>query len=619
MKVVVADVEGNDLLPGLTKMWCVGIADPKDGKVTIYANQKGYEPLEAGLKILKEADRVVFHNGIGYDFDAINMLYPGTLKLSQIYDTLLMGRYLCPEYKMQGIAAWGERFGYPKGDHSDFSRFSHEMATYCVRDVEITVRLYRILQKRSRAWFDKGIDIRESIRLEHEVLYVIQLQERHGFRLDIPKAQNLELELRSEQLDKEADLQVIFPPKYRPAKAIWDWKERKWVSIETTVPKVNNGPLGRTKGVPFTKVEQQLFNPNSRPQVVQRLTQKYKWRPTKFTPAGQPAVDEEVLSGLPYPEAKELNRMFRLTKQLGQIADGDNAWLKLVKDGYVHGRVNTLGARTHRMSHNSPNMAQVDKKDKRMREVWLPDKGHVLVGCDAEGLELRMLGHYLYRWDGGLFARSVVEGNSAEGTDAHTRNQRLTGLYSRDYAKTLIYAFLYGSGNPNLGMIIIEDAQVAGKPTPKGAPAGIGKRARNALEKGIVGLGELIELVKRRTKDVGYVKGLDGRPLESVSGHSALNTLLQGAGAIVMKLALRIFHYELCVEKGYVCPTTHTTKRFYYCANVHDEVQMSVEEEHAETIGKLFADAIRIAGERLNLKCSLAGAYDIGLNWKETH
>ena len=65
--------------------------------------------------------------------------------------------------------------------------------------------------------------------------------------------------------------------------------------------------------------------------------------------------------------------------------------------GRVHGSVNGIGARTNRMSHFAPNMAQVDKE---MREVWLPDAGEKLVGCDAEGLELRTTidhdGHFLF-------------------------------------------------------------------------------------------------------------------------------------------------------------------------------------------------------------------------------
>jgi|26BtaG_2_1085354.scaffolds.fasta_scaffold00093_8 DNA polymerase-1 len=620
MEVLVADVEGNDLLPGLTTMWCLGIGDPKTGEVEMYANHKDYKPLAEGLARLHQADRVVFHNGLGYDFEAIEKLYPGTLRWEQIWDTLVVGRMLRPDIKDQRLANWGRIFKFPKGDHTDFSRFSHEMAKYCRRDVEITMQLYRMLQSMLKKDLKKeGIDWRPAIHVEHQVAYVIIEQERHGFRLDVEAAQALESELRVEKMEILDELREIFPPVMRPEKGTWDWFNRKWKGVEVTTPKVNNGPRGITKGAPYCKVVVEEFNPKSGQQKTFRLTKKYGWKPEKLTEAGAPCTDEEVLSELDYVEAKAMLRYDRITKQLGQIADGKNGWLKLEKNGYVHGRVNPVGARTFRMTHFAPNMAQVDKKDKRMRAVWLPDPGHKQVGCDASGLELRMLSHYLARWDGGEYARIVVDDDKANGLDAHSRNRDTVGLYSRDSAKTLMYAFMYGGGDLKLGLIIIEDARDAGKGKPKGNQRKIGKTARTKLETGITGLDQLVGLCKKRTKQKGYLKGLDGRKVISNAQHAALNTLLQSAGAIVMKYALAIFHYELCLERGWVDPVMYRATAFSYLANVHDEVQMSAPPEIAEELGQMFAKAIELAGERLKLKVPLAGEYMVGDNWKETH
>lgn len=643
---LVADVEADGLLFDLTRLWCLSVGDVSTGEVELYADQPGYPPISEGLKRLTEADRVVFHNGFGYDYWVINRLYPGTLRFEQIYDTLVVSRLLNPERSGgHALSDWGDRLGFPKGSHEDWSRFSPEMAEYCVQDSRVTIKVYRALINEQRADLKENqIDWRQSVDLEHKVAFVIGLQYLHGFRLNVDKCYHLVAELRQEQQDIADKLQAIFPPIWAPEDGAWEWQKKRWGKQEVCkgpdgkprvdtktgkqlkawkplvpfTPKKDDKSRGYVAGAPFTKVKLQSFNPGSRPQVIYRLTKSFNWKPNKLTDTGQPQIDDEVLNDLPWENVKVLARYFRIGKLLGQIADGDNAWLKLERNGRIHGSVNTIGARTHRMSHYAPNCAQVDKQDLRMREVWEADAGEKLVGCDAEGLELRMMSHYLAKYDGGEYGRSVVDGDKSKGTDVHSRTKMIVKLFSRDSAKTFIYALIYGGGNYKLGLIIAEDATSAGKSPPDDF-AKAGGRARRMIEEGITGLDKLVALCKKRHKEKGYVIGLDGRKVFSASEHSALNTLLQSAGAIVMKKALALFHFELAVEAGLVDPVTYEPIGFNYCANVHDEVQFSSLPDLAETIGKLFAESIRLAGERMNLRCPLAGAYDIGENWSSTH
>jgi DNA polymerase-1 len=610
-----ADVEGDGFLDQLTTIWCLSVA-PLDNleDVTTYSDyMPGAPSLVEGLQRLRDAEQIGFHNGLGYDYWAINKLYPGTVKFRQIYDTLVVARLLDPE-SFHSLGIWGETFGFPKGDVTKFDEWTEDFVPYCERDVKICGMLWQRQLKVLDDWGD-------SVQIEHQVAFIIAQQQMHGFRLNVEKAQALTMELRAEMASLETALQDIFPPVWVPADtSTWCWKDRTWSTTKTFLPKRNDNKLGYVKDAPVTKVKLQSFNPGSRQHIIQRLSKIHGWKPTKFTPNGAPAVDEDVLSNLRYPEAIQLNTYFNKSKQLGQISDGDNGWLKLVNEkNYVHGQVNPIGARTHRMSHFKPNMAQVSKKDIRMREVWEPDEGEVLVGSDAEGLELRMLGHYLGRHDDGAFAHSVVFGDKSDGTDAHSRNREAGGLHLRDSAKTGIYAYLYGAGNPKLGCVVVDDAAAAKRPKPKGSLASLGKRLRTGLESGIAGLGSLINGVKKTHKRRGKFRSLDGRWLTSVSAHSALNTLLQGGGAVVMKWALVIFHFETAVEKGWVNAETFECEAFGYCANVHDEVQMSCPPEIAQEVGDAFTDAIRIAGERLGLRCPLAGAVDIGKNWADTH
>jgi len=370
------------------------------------------------------------------------------------------------------------------------------------------------------------------------------------------------------------------------------------------VPKRDNKRLGYRAGVECYKIEVCEFNPNSRAHIEISLKRKYGWNPKKLTPSGQAQLDESVLKSLPYPEAKDLAWLMLLKKRSGQVHDGDNGWLKVVKDdGRIHGSVNTNGAVTGRMTHSTPNMAQVPRvvhgPDGVLwgaKGVWGADcrslfkapEGRVIVGCDASGLELRMLAHYMSRWDQGEYTKVILEG------DIHTVNQKAAGLPTRDQAKTFIYALLYGAGDAKIGSII-----------GKGAYAG--KKLKKRFFENLPALGYLSEAVSSKASKQKHVRGLDGRILRVRHQHAALNTLLQGAGACVMKWAL-VNLWE-----------TADPTRYAFILNVHDEYQAEVDEDYAEEFARLAEEAIRQAGRDLGLRCPLDAEAKIGTTWQETH
>jgi DNA polymerase I-like protein with 3'-5' exonuclease and polymerase domains len=299
------------------------------------------------------------------------------------------------------------------------------------------------------------------------------------------------------------------------------------------------------------------------------------------------------LSKLDIPEAKLIAEYLMLQKRVAQI----ESWLEAVKDdGRVHGKVITNGAVTGRMTHSSPNMAQIPNAGSiyghECRECWTVEEGNVLVGCDASGLELRMLAHYMK--DEG-YVRTVTEGSSKDGTDVHTVNQRAAGLATRDNAKTFIYAFLYGAGDAKIGSIV-------------GGSAKDGTKLKAKFLAQTPSLARLLERVKR-TAATGAVPGLDGRRIWVRSEHAALNSLLQGAGAIVMKKALCLFHDKIKENRWKV----------KLVANVHDEFQFECPPDIAELAGKAARMSIIEAGQHYKLRCPLDGEYKIGRSWKETH
>jgi DNA polymerase I-like protein with 3'-5' exonuclease and polymerase domains len=296
---------------------------------------------------------------------------------------------------------------------------------------------------------------------------------------------------------------------------------------------------------------------------------------------------------LKYPIAAMIAEYMMLGKRIAQI----ESWLEVVgADGRVHGRVITNGAVTGRMTHMKPNMAQIPNSGSpygpECRQCWTVEEGNVLVGCDASGLELRMLAHYMKDEN---YVKTVTEGSSKDGTDVHTVNQKAAGLQTRDQAKTFIYAFLYGAGPAKIGSIV-------------GGSSTAGQKLINAFLKGTPALQRLRDKVSVYASK-GYVPGLDGRKIWVRSEHAALNSLLQGAGAIVMKKALVIFNDKIKSASWNV----------QLVANVHDEIQFECSPDIAEEVGKACVQSIRDAGLAYNLRCPLDGEYKVGRNWRETH
>jgi len=523
------------------------------GDVQVWKEASGLQ------KYLDSCDLIIMHNGICFDAPVLRRNWNITMKQNQKCDTLVLSRLLSPSLEGgHSLDAWGQRLGFAKGDFKDFdSGYSAEMESYCIQDTLVTEKLYQHLTAElTRNKFDE-----RSIKLEHNVQTVIATQETNGFKLNERAAVTLLATLQNKLAILETELQNIFPTKTTPR-----------VSEKTGKP---------------LKPLVEVFNPGSRKQIGERLVEK-GWKPEKFTENGQPIVDEGTLEGLDFPEAKAIAEFLLLQKRIAQI----KSWLDVIQpDGRVHGKVITNGAVTGRMTHHSPNMAQVPScgspYGEDCRDLWIVEKGYKLVGIDASGLELRMLAHYM---KDDAYIYEVTQG------DIHTANQKAAGLETRAQAKTFIYAFLYGAGAAKIGKVV-------------GAGAKEGQRLIDSFLENTPKLRTLREDVARICKSSGSLPGLDGRRLHVRSDHAALNTLLQGAGAIVMKQALVILDERL----------TKLGVDYKFVANVHDEWQIEVEEAYADMVGKLGVQAIEQAGRVLEMRCPLTGEYRVGNSWKETH
>jgi DNA polymerase-1 len=497
---------------------------------------------------------LVAHNGIAFDFPVLNKVWGLKIKLHQVLDTLVLSRLLNPMRTKHSLAAWGEDLGFPKTEFNQFDQYSEEMRQYCINDVKVLEKVYnQLLKEKESHGFDE-----ESIQLEHEVCSVISKQVSRGFRLDVEGCKRLcgVLSGRMEEIC-----------------------ERLQESFQPIVHKRVSEKTGKQ-----LKDSIEVFNPASRQQISKRL-QGIGWKPKKYTEKGSVIVDESVLRGVNIPEAKLICEYLLLQKRLSQVT----SWIEAVSDKHrVHGKVITNGAVTGRMTHHSPNLAQIPsvhaEYGSECREQWVVDPGYKLVGIDASGLELRMLAHYMEDEE---YTKEVVDG------DIHTKNQLAAGLDTRAKAKTFIYAFLYGAGAKKIGSITGTNGTVIIDKFMKNVPA----------------LAKLKEKIAVNLRNKGSLPGLDGRRLFIRSEHAALNTLLQGAGAVVMKKALVIFDKYIKLHE----------LDAHFVANVHDEWQLEVKEEEAELVGQLGVKAIIEAGKALRLNCPLDGEYKVGDNWKQTH
>jgi DNA polymerase I-like protein with 3'-5' exonuclease and polymerase domains len=560
------DIETDGFLHDCTKVHCIVLKNIDTNEILKPTN-------EEAITLLSEAKFITGHNIIKFDIPVLEKLFDFKTK-AQIFDTIVATRLLFPDIRdsdfkrndfpancigRHSLKAWGHRVGnYKEAFDTDWKTFSSEMLDYCVQDVEVTHSLYKMIENRGYS--------QQAMELEHQVASLIFRQETHGFTFDKEKAQQLYSKLNARRAELEEEFQKLFKP----------------ITTKRVSPKTGKQ----------LKDKVTVFNPSSRLHIADRLKTKYNWQPDEYTSDGKPKLDDTILSKLNYPEAKLLAEHFLLDKRIGQLATGAQAWLKNETNGKIHGTCNTNSTVTARASHSHPNLGQVPSVSvpygKDCRSLFTVPKGKKLVGIDISGLEVRMLAHFMSKYDDGEYSKVVLEG------DIHTETQKLAGLESRDLAKRFYYAFLYGSGVKKIALITNKKVSEASK---------IKKRFLNNLP----ALNKLITQVQSAAER-GYLIGLDKRKIKIRSAHAALNTLLQSGGALVCK--------QWLVEFDKVVKKIPDAQQVVW---VHDEIQVECLEKDAETIGRLAVEAIERTGKHFQLRLPLTGEYKIGDNWSETH
>lgn len=573
--------------------------------------------------MLSQADKLYGHNVITFDVPAIKKLYPEWTYTGALMDTLVASRMRWTDRKDQdfplyrkgvlpgnligrhSLEAWGYRLGVLKGKYGKqdnaWAVWTPEMQTYCVRDTEVT----RLLVKHLNA---AGISL-QAYRVEAELAEYLMWQEDGGFPFDMEAAERLVSELAGKREVVAQRLREQMGPFY----------ERNGKPF---TPKRSNKTRGYIEGAECQKIKLVDFNPGSRQHIAKRLQILYGWTPKAFTDSGEPEVSDVTLKGLSYPVIPDLLEYLLLSKRLGQISEGDKAWMRYAKPNaetgllHMHGRVHQSGTITHRAAHSDPNVSQVPKVGKphgaECRSLFHVPEGWIEVGADMSGIELRNLAHYMARYDNGAYAKLLLEG------DVHTNNQRILGLpdepadgrttKGRDAGKTWKYAYLYGAADLKLGTILYPRLS-ARKRQQAGAAA------RKKFEASYPALKYLAAALEKQAKKRHYLTVLDGHRVPVRHDHAVLNTLLQSAGAILSKHWIVGFKHRMVRDFGLPGWTGLWTPMCWS----HDEIQVACRPDIAEQVKVHAVEAIEALTDQFNYRCPLTGEAKTGRTWAECH
>lgn len=608
---LIVDIEANALDPNdVTHIWCIVVKNVETGEVNAFTE----EDIKEGKAwhLLSAATRIIGHSFINYDYRVIESLYPGKINPAVVYDTLIASkllRFRPLDGEGQSLEAWGTRFGQPKYSSPDtFSEYTPYMLEYCKQDVEINHSLYAYLQSH----LDTP-DFRKAVETEMIMGWVCLDMELNGFAFDIDKANELlkELEERLVEIDKE----IVFPKVVKPGKE-YTPKATKYGTIsKTSVPRSWSDLSRLCVGCPFTTVSFDDFNPASYNQLTKYLD-KAGWKPYVKTNTGNGwKINEDNLSTLPdsAPEgARKLVERLMIAARVRTLKEWKSYYNS--NTGRVHGKFASIGTWTGRMAHSNPNLGNVSAKKSikykgehlrelalrygaSMRNLWIAGPDTWLVGTDMEAAHVRLFAHYI---DDLEFTKAVVSGDKKKGTDVHSLGAKIFRSLGcdRDQHKTFIFSFFNGAGKNKVGEIF-------------GCSLGEAARALELYQERYPGLARLKQEIIPKYAEQGWFPGLDGRRVYCDDEHLMFAGMLQNGESIIMKMAT-ISARKRMMKEGISFKTINV---------VHDEVIHEIygTEEEARQAGEIQAEAIKLAGQILNLRCPLAGEFKVGKDWLIVH
>jgi len=613
-KKYVFDIETNGFMPDVNKIWMLILINPDTNEVKKYVSREGKvnATIWDGLNELNTADVIIGHNIIGYDIPVLKHLANWSPKShQQVVDTWIMSQ--CNRYKRKhkhGLEGWGSILDYPKINFDKFDEYSDEMLTYCIRDVELNVKVYKELLKETSAIIKKYPLYAKGLQVEMDFARIESNIRTKGWMFDMAKAQTLLTEINNKLDAIEQVLEPRIGMQCVKVDRADEFKTPAWRKdgcyTSATVKHFNlpqeDGRGNRTIEGPYCRISFEQGKVGSI-EVVKTWLYSLGWVPDEWNVEkinGQfinksPKLTESSLQCLG-PDAMLVSDYYTIRSRKG-ILEG---WIQAVKespDNRLHGRMWTIGTPTFRCRHELvANLPSVDSVyGKEMRSLLICEDGTSIVGADSAGNQMRGLCHYI---GNDSFTNEVING------DVHQRNADALGT-TRKLAKPFLYAFLFGGGAGKLGLIL------TGKRDAK-----VGQEAINKFQDSVPGLKELKESLERQYNltantfgaDNAFIRGLDGRIVFVSSKHQLLNYALQTAEGITCKAAIVWLEKELIKRKIH----------FYFTLHYHDELAVVVKDEDAEEVAELAIAAFTEAPKNFGVMC-MGGDAHTGKNYAEVH
>lgn len=606
---LVYDIETDGLQA--SKIHCIVAYNLDTDYIYKYADAEGYHGnIQDGVNLLAGAELLVGHNIIGFDNRVVDDLYNTSLNEKRVYDTWVMSQTL--RYKRShrhGLAGWGEHLGNKKIDFDEWEKFTPEMMKYCVQDVKVNVDIYKRLLDEYTKIYSKNPKIKEGLQIEHDTAKFNAAVRTKGWNFDIVKAIESQKQMQDRMKmieDKVHPLlgtRIVFIDKEPKTP-----KYKKDGTYNANTCRILTEHLGYTvkptdthvmaPGTEFRRSREEQITLGSM-ELVKEWLLNNGWKPDEYQ---KKKIGFEWVTTGPKLTTTSLQKQGPIGTMIDEYYTIRNreavirGWIESLRDNRLHGNMWTIGTPTFRCRHevivNLP--AVTASWGKALRELLIADDGHVIVGADSSGNQLRGLCHYV---SNPSFTREVIYG------DQHQRNAESLGC-SRPLAKNYLYAYLFGAGDAKLGQVL------TGK-----ANASVGKASRVKFAKGIKGLEELRNKLSKTWKNTSYSQGdgwfpaLDGRPVFCPSEHQALNYLLQSAEGITCKAALS-YSMKKIKEEG-----LRAEPRLFY----HDEIAYQSHPDDAERVGEILQQSFKEAPKLFDVECMDGGDYVIGKDYSDVH
>lgn len=622
MREVIFDIETNGLLPVVSRMWILRTKDLNTGE-----KRKWLEGDLGWMVYLESCDVIAGHNICGYDLPALFKMFGWKpAKHTKVRDTLVLSQVLnynrFPS-RLHGLEAWGEFFGYPKLEHSDWTQYTPHMDVYCERDVDLNARIYPIVMKEFAELYAKNANIATYVKAEQAAAKWCAMASTHGWPFDIDMANELEVALRAAMdkayvaLTSKLGMKTVPVDKH---KGIVETKKPKWTMKGFyDHHTANYFGIHPCSGYPGEErmVEGEYcrvaFEPLSLDSVadVKVFLYRHGWKPTTWNFKTNPDTGKKERTSPKVTEDSleflggdgKLYTEFLTARSRYSVLKG---WIEGVdSDGNVHGDCMVIGTPSMRARHSG--IVNVPSGDspwgKEMRSLFKNKPGWTVVGCDSAGNQARGLAHYL---GDATFIDILLNGDihsyNAEKLTEVLQSMGVDYVVKRSQAKRILYAFLFGASGGKLWSYIFDTVE------PRK-----GNQLKEGFLKAVPGFKTLIDRLESIYKKTsasgdGYIPSIAGNRIYVDSKHKLLVYLLQSCEKATCSAAIMLT-MERLEEAGIP---------YIPLIFMHDEEDFMVPDEYAAqaaVIGKqAFKDGPQLFGITI-----MDGDAKIGNNWYEVH